>query len=61
MHDHRWTYRVETIKPGVFKKQEDKNRETEERLNRMGMEGWELVNTVHATGAYPQFYFKRKF
>lgn len=61
MHDHRWNYRVEMIKPGVFKKQGEKNQEIEERLNRMGMEGWELVEVITSSGAYPQYFFKRKY
>lgn len=61
MHEHRWQYRVETIKPGTFKKQDEKNQEVEERLARFGMEGWELVTVVAATGTYPCYYFKRKY
>jgi hypothetical protein len=61
MHDHRWQYRVETIKPGVFKKQDEKNKEVEERLARFGTEGWELVTVIAAAGAHPCFYLKRKY
>lgn len=60
MYDHRWSYRVETIKAGTFKKQKEKNRDIEERLNRLGMEGWELVNIVAVRGLYPQYFLKRK-
>jgi len=61
MREHRWNYRVITIKPGTFKKQEDKNLEIEDQLNRLGSEGWDLVSVVSATGAHPQFFLKRKF
>lgn len=61
MREHRWNYRVVTIKPGTFKKQDDKNVEIEDQLNRLGTEGWELINVIQNAGSYPTYYLKRKF
>ena len=61
MHDHRWNYRVEMIKTGTFKKQEEKNQEITDRLNRLGMEGWDLVSIQPGPTGVPNYYFKRKF
>lgn len=61
MREHRWHYRVVNIKPGAFKKAEEKNQEIEDRLNRLGSEGWELVNVVSPYGGYPSYFLKRRF
>ena len=61
MREHRWNYRVITIKPSAFKKQEEKNEDIEHRLNRLGSEGWELVNVVSGVGMYPSYFLKRRF
>ena len=61
MREHRWNYRVITIKPGSFKKQDEKNEEIEQKLNRLGSEGWELVNVVAGVGMYPAYFMKRRF
>ena len=60
MRDHRWNYRVVTLKTGIFKNQDDINEEIEDRLNRLGSEGWELINVIHPMGGYPAYYLKRK-
>ena len=61
MREHRWNYRVVTIKPGIFSKAEQKNENIEEELNRLGTEGWDLVNVIKEAGGYPQYYLKRRF
>jgi len=61
MRDHRWNYRVVNIKTGSFKKQDEKNEDVEHELNRLGSEGWELVNVVSGIGMYPSYFLKRRF
>ena len=61
MREHRWNYRVVTIKPGAFKKADEKLEDIEQRLNRLGSEGWELVNVIAGIGGYPTYYMKRRF
>lgn len=60
MREHKWTYRAVTIKPGTFKKAEEKLEEVEQRLNRLGSEGWELVNVVTGINMYPTYMMKRR-
>lgn len=58
----KWRYKVERIKTPTFANVADKAKATQETLDRLGMEGWELV-TVEAVsgGGYPLFYLKRPF
>ena len=51
MRDGRWQYKVETFKQSVWSyKPKDVDGQISERLNRMGMEGWELVCPISITG-----------
>ena len=44
MRDGRWQYKVETFKQSMWSyKPKDVDGQISERLNRLGMEGWELV------------------
>jgi len=58
MYDRKWQYKVETVKPNMFSGQDKQDQFVQERLNRLGMEGWELVS-VKPYGHYAQFFFKR--
>lgn len=61
MREHRWNYRTVSIKPGTFKKADEKLEDIENSLNRLGSEGWELVNVVTGIGMYPTYFLKRRF
>ena len=59
MRDGRWQYKVETFKQSVWSyKPKDIDGQISERLNRMGMEGWELV-AIKPVGYNTQLYMKR--
>ncbi len=58
MHDRKWQYKVETIKPSAFSKAEKQDEIIQDRLARLGMEGWELVSVI-VYGHYRQLYLKR--
>ncbi len=61
MRDGRWQHKVETFKQNMWSyKSKDVDAQMSERLNRLGMEGWELV-AVKSYGTYTQFYLKRPF
>ena len=59
MHDRKWQFKVMTVKVGAFKSQEKNDELIQEKLNRMALEGWELVTVAHPYGGYPRLYFKR--
>lgn len=44
MSDRKWQYKVVKI-GGAFKSHKTKMQETEDTLNRLGMERWELVSS----------------
>ena len=44
MASDRWTYQVVEIKPGFWGTH--KNDQIQERLNQLGMQGWELVSVL---------------
>jgi hypothetical protein len=58
MNDKRWQYKVFTFKLNVFKSPQKTDALIEERLARLGMEGWELVNSA-VYGQYIRFFMKR--
>ena len=61
MRDGRWQYKVESYKPKGWANTIHKlDNQLSERLNRLGMEGWELV-AMKPHGLYTQFYLKRPF
>lgn len=52
MRDGRWQYKVEIFKQSAWSyKTKDVDSQISERLNRLGMEGWELV-AVKPYGQY---------
>ena len=42
---NRWSYKVVELKPGLLGMKADA---TEEALNQLGLQGWELVSVVQA-------------
>ena len=54
----RWHYKVQEIKPSFLGS--IKPAEIEERLQALGMQGWELVNAVHATPMGPTLLFLKR-
>lgn len=54
----RWQYKVEEIKVSLLGgiKPED----IEERLQSLGLQGWELVNAVHAPPVGPTLLFLKR-
>lgn len=58
MHEKRWQYKVETLKPGMFSSGEKQEEFIQDRLTRLGVEGWELVS-VCMVGHYRQLFLKR--
>ena len=57
MHDRKWQYKVETIKMNSFSAVKN-DVVIQDKLNRFGMEGWELVNTL-VYGASVKLFLKR--
>lgn len=59
MSDKRWQYKVETVKISVWaSKVEKQDAQIQERLARLGLEGWELVAAV-PYGYSQRLYLKR--
>jgi len=59
MSDRRWQYKVETVKTSVWNSKVKKHDATiQDRLTRLGAEGWELV-TVASYGHLNRLYLKR--
>ena len=59
MQDRKFQYKVETVKASMFASQEKQDAQIQERLNRLGMEGWEFVQLVHGYGSYPRVILRR--
>lgn len=59
MSDKRWQYKVETVKVSLWaSKVEKQDAQIQERLARLGLEGWELVAAV-PYGYSQRLYLKR--
>lgn len=54
----RWQYKVQEIKPSFLGS--IKPADIEEQLQALGMQGWELVNAVHATPMGPTLLFLKR-
>jgi len=50
-----WIYKVVTLKPALFGV---KNEQAESELNRLGLQGWELVNALQV-GMSVTLYLKK--
>ncbi|NNC35909.1 MAG: DUF4177 domain-containing protein [Acidimicrobiales bacterium] len=59
MYDHKWRYKVETVKIGRVKDFETRDELIQEKLNRYGSEGWEVFQYEPA-GTYIHVVMKRK-
>jgi len=59
MHERRWQYKVETVKVSLWSsKIEKQDQQIQDRLTRLGVEGWELVS-VTPYGYSQRLYLKR--
>jgi len=59
MSDRRWQYKVETVKTSIWnQKPEVVDGVLQDRLTRLGVEGWELVSVV-PYGHVNRLYLKR--
>jgi hypothetical protein len=57
MVNDRWTYQVVEVKPRLFGASASA---LQERLNQLGLQGWELVSVQHAHPLRPvQLYLKK--
>ncbi|MCF6293992.1 MAG: DUF4177 domain-containing protein [Robiginitomaculum sp.] len=57
---NRWSYKLEHVKYEMFTSRETRNANIEDTLNRLGMEGWEMVEVMTSlSGAGLDFYLKR--
>ena len=43
---HKWKYKIVIVKTPMFAKEAGKLSIVEDKLNRLGMEGWELVHPL---------------
>ena len=58
MANERWSYQVVEVKPGFLGSAREA---TQERLNQLGLQGWELVAAVQSHQFRPvQLYLKRR-
>jgi len=59
---HKWKYKIAIAKIPTFAKEADKLSAVEDKLNRLGMEGWELVNAFPIPGhGRTHLYMKRAY
>lgn len=59
MSERRWQYKVETIKTSIWNsKAEQQDATIQDRLTRLGVEGWELVAVI-PYGHMNRLYLKR--
>ncbi|HVR81145.1 MAG TPA: DUF4177 domain-containing protein [Luteimonas sp.] len=57
MANDRWSYQVVEVKPGLL----GRNREgAQEKLNQLGVQGWELVAAVRAHRFEPTMLYLKK-
>ena len=59
MSERRWQYKVETIKTSIWSSKAEQHDATiQDRLTRLGVEGWELVAVI-PYGHMNRLYLKR--
>jgi hypothetical protein len=59
MSERRWQYKVETVKTSIWNNKPEKvDGVIQDRLTRLGVEGWELVSVV-PYGHLNRLYLKR--
>lgn len=60
MNDTRWQYKVETVKMSIWaSKIEKMDAQIQDRLTRLGLEGWELVSVTQVSMSQ-RLYLKRR-
>ena len=59
----KWKYKIEHVKISVWSKEIDRLDPVEERLTRLGMDGWELVNVIKPSSSTynVNLYLKRPY
>ncbi len=59
----KWKYKIEHVKISVWSKEADRIDPVEEKLTRLGMDGWELVNIIKpSSSSYNvNLYLKRPY
>lgn len=58
MPDERWSYQVAEVKPGFLGSARDA---AQERLQQLGLQGWELVSAIQPQRFAPvQLYLKKR-
>ena len=57
MASERWSYQVVEIKPKMFGSMKEA---TQEKLNQLGLQGWELVCAVQAHHFNPLYLYLKK-
>jgi len=58
MSQTRWQYRTETLKTNAFSTAEKNAQRINDQLNKLGAQGWELVNVSHDSMRYRAFFKK---
>jgi len=60
---NKWRYKVEHVKLSSFKNAKDRAATIQDKLSRLGMESWELVDTIPESAySYGVFlYLKRPY
>ncbi len=59
MSDTRYHYKVVTVKVGAFASQEKRDQLIADKLNKLALEGYELVTVSHGYGSYPRLFLRR--
>ncbi len=59
----KWKYKIEHVKVSVWAKEPERIDPIEERLTRLGMDGWELVNVIKPSSSTynVNLYLKRPY
>ena len=57
--NEKWQYKVESIKLNAFSGAIKQDEIIQERLNRLGLDGWRLINVTQVSGGYPRLYLRK--